>query len=41
MNVKNYTADLAHFFAFFFHPIMYFVQASMRACLFEEGRGTV
>ena len=39
MYVKNYTADLAHFFAFVFHPMMYFVHASMRACLFEEEEG--
>ena len=40
MNVKNYTADLAHFFALFlFHPMIYFVHASTRACLFEEGEG--
>ena len=39
MNVKNYMADLAHFFVVFFHPMMYFVHASTRACLFEEGEG--
>ena len=40
MNVKNYMADLAHFFSgFFFHPMMYFIHASMRACLSEEGEG--
>ena len=39
MNVKNYTADLAHFFAFFFHPMTYSVHSSTRACLFEEGEG--
>ena len=33
------TRHLAHFFAFFFHPMMYFVHASMRACLFAEGEG--
>ena len=26
-----------HFF--FFHPMMYFIHASTRACLFEEGEG--
>ena len=34
------TQHLAHFFAFFFfHPMMYFVHASTRACLFAEGEG--
>ena len=27
------------FFTFFFLPMMYFIQASTRACLFEEGEG--
>ena len=39
MNVKNYTADLTHFSHFFFHPMMYFIHADMRACLFTEGEG--
>ena len=30
---------LDSFFAFFFHPMMYFVHANMRACLFTEGEG--
>ena len=41
MNVTNYTVDLTHFslFFFFFHPMMYFVHANVRACLFTEGEG--
>ena len=39
MNVKNYTALGSLFFTFYFHPMMYFVHASMRACLFAEGEG--
>ena len=40
MNVKNYMALGSLFFAFFFfHPMMYFVHAIMRACLFAEGEG--
>ena len=39
MNVKNYTALGSLFFFTFFHPMMYFVHASMRACLFAEGEG--
>ena len=39
-NVTNYTVDLTHFLRFFFfHPMMYFVHANMRACLFTEGEG--
>ena len=39
MNVKNYMVDLTHFSRFFSQPKMYFIHASMRACLFEEGEG--
>ena len=39
MNVKNYTVDLTHFLLFFFCPVMYFVHANMRVCLFTEGEG--
>ena len=30
---------LDSFFAFFFHPMMYFIHADMKACLFTEGEG--
>ena len=39
MNVKNYMALGSLYFAFFFTPMMYFIHASMRACLFAEGEG--
>ena len=39
MNVKNYMALGSLFHVFFFHPMMYFVHASMRACLFAVGEG--
>ena len=40
MNVKNYAADSTKFFhVFFSQPMMYFIHASMRACLFKEEEG--
>ena len=39
MNVTNYTVDLTHFSHFFFHPMMYFIHANTRACLFTQGEG--
>ena len=39
MNVKNYTALGSLFRIFFFHPMMYFIHASTRVCLFAEGEG--
>ena len=37
-NVKNYMVDLTHF-SRFFHPMMYFIHANTRVCLFTEGEG--
>ena len=33
------TWHLAHFFLRFFYPMMYFIHASIRACLFAKGEG--
>ena len=41
MNVKNYMALGSLFFRIFFHPIMYFIHTSTRACLFAESGGVL